>query len=464
MRRRAPVLVALAVACGDPSGPIRPDRTVVGPPPEAAQPELCLPPFPMQLGNGYVLLADLDRGEACFAYLERDECVLGIFEDCTDARPVPRQWRGRVDLDVDGATTVLQTIDDADRNPTVLPRDPVCCEGAVQAPDTDPWAMLECRLVRCGNENDVQHVGLYLDRYDPDLDPAAAVGPDIALPSAAVDLAATADAVWAVTPTQLLRIEGGAPALAAELTEGRAVAAWAGAVHVIDGARLWSRASGAMDFVPVDLPAPAARLAAGEAGAVVDLGDGQLWTYAAGTFTGTVALPGELVDLASAARPRLAIARDPVIRSLQPDLTLGLVYDTARNPRRTGTAVFPTALARGPTVSERGATFAARCHGEARKTHCIFESDDPDVEAVRFGLAGVESIRAVHLDAAADRWITVGERGQITAIDRATGRPRLQHQVRLDLDPRASAVRGRRLYVADADAARLVQVDLSAFD
>ncbi len=52
------------------------------------------------MGNDWFHFADVIGGNSCLIYLEQDECVLGILDDCTD-RAVSRQWYGRLSPGLD---------------------------------------------------------------------------------------------------------------------------------------------------------------------------------------------------------------------------------------------------------------------------------------------------------------------------------------------------------------------------
>lgn len=120
--------VAVVIACSSPPEPVYPPRSEIGPPYDQAR--MCQPPFPSGIGNGYYWMADLDLGRSCVVYLEQDDCVLGIYQEC--AAPdstVLRQWQGRAKT----ANTVrwieLSPAVPSGGNPPA--RSPTCCEGAV---------------------------------------------------------------------------------------------------------------------------------------------------------------------------------------------------------------------------------------------------------------------------------------------------------------------------------------------
>ena len=89
-RRLGPLLVL--AACGAPPAP---DLGVDAAPPPAAA-STCEPPFE-RFGPGPVRITNLERNETCITELDRDECIIGIFDDCTVPSPdVRREWQGRI--------------------------------------------------------------------------------------------------------------------------------------------------------------------------------------------------------------------------------------------------------------------------------------------------------------------------------------------------------------------------------
>jgi hypothetical protein len=89
-RRLAPVM--MLVACGAPPAPDF-DVDAALPTPAAAT---CEPPFE-RFGPGAVRVTDLQREETCITELDRDECIIGIFDDCTEpSADLRREWQGRI--------------------------------------------------------------------------------------------------------------------------------------------------------------------------------------------------------------------------------------------------------------------------------------------------------------------------------------------------------------------------------
>lgn len=91
--RRDWLLPLLLAGCGSPGAPGSPPAGALPLPPAA---NTCGPA--LQVGRDWFYLADLQSGNSCSVYLEQDECVLGIYDDCT-VRVGARQWVGRVGTD-----------------------------------------------------------------------------------------------------------------------------------------------------------------------------------------------------------------------------------------------------------------------------------------------------------------------------------------------------------------------------
>lgn len=141
------VAVALLVGCGAPPAPSFEAWT---PPAPAAT--TCRPPFE-RFGPGSVRITDRDRGRACVALLERDECVVGIFDDCTEEGPARREWQGRISGDRVELTPYLV-------GGSPGPRLPLACTGTLTV---DGRLEAACRL-----KEDVAppHQGLSLELLD----------------------------------------------------------------------------------------------------------------------------------------------------------------------------------------------------------------------------------------------------------------------------------------------------------
>jgi hypothetical protein len=436
VRRGALPLVLTLAACAAPDAPDIPGRDEIGPPPEAARPEVCPPPYPMSFGDDWYLLADLDRGVGCVAFLERDECILGVFHDCTDDSQAPRQWRGILSTRAGTPTATLFTEHDPYDSGARLPLDPKCCVGAV-AQDPDAWARFTCAEKDCGNVNDLQHGGLYLERWSGPLDPAAGRVETLATPAGTHALAvAPGGRLWGLGPQTLFSRDPGAEAqVQATLTDGRALAAGPEGVLVSDGDQVaradreplaWRPAGGRVEALAAH-PAGGwvAALDAGGAPRLARLDP-------SGTVTATVTLPAAVTGLAGGDGVYLTLTGDPRVLRVAADLGLSAAVDMATHLRLTKAAVVP----RAPTALPDGkVAFIARCHAESSKTHCIFESTVQDgvplPEPRRHPLAGLEVLQTVEHDPAARRLVGTSVDGVITVVERDTGRPRLGAQLRL---------------------------------
>lgn len=426
VRRAALLIVVGAAACTGPAAPEIPDD--VGPPPPAANPQVCIPPYPMSFGQDWYLLADLDRGVGCVAFLERDECILGIFRDCTDESEAPRQWRGVVEQ---GRGIKLYPEHSATSG-TLIARSPKCCLGTLPD-DADPWALLSCRKVTCSNNNDKGHVGLYLERWQPDLDPTSGILTQQAIPAETAALVVASDGtLWGLGPEALFSLTpGGQAQMQATLTAGRALAASAEGVLASDDDKVARVDQANPTWRSVGGPV-VALAAAPEGGwvAALDAEGGHRLAHldAAGVVTATAALNGRVSGLAGGAAVYLTLEGDSRVLKLGSDLSLSTIVDLSVRSGQTGGAVVP----RSPLALPDGkVAFVARCHTETSKTHCVFEADAPDVEPLRRGLAGVESILSVAHDPDDDRLVVTSVEGAVTVIERTTGRPHLQAQIRL---------------------------------
>jgi hypothetical protein len=114
-------LLLAAAACGPPPAPDL--RVDAAPPPPAAS--TCEPPFE-RFGPGAVRVTDLERNATCITNLDRDECIIGIFDDCTTPDPaLRREWQGRIRSDRVALTAFY--VGSTDAPPTA----PTSCTGTV---------------------------------------------------------------------------------------------------------------------------------------------------------------------------------------------------------------------------------------------------------------------------------------------------------------------------------------------
>jgi hypothetical protein len=148
------IVATLASACSAPEGPPALDESLRPPRYLAAS---CSPVDDIARQDGVTtnaFLADLGTGRSCEVFLERDECVLAIFHDCTTSG---RQWIGTASQDTDEVSISLSPM--FERAPAMAP--PRVCTGALVPSRVDPRA--GTRLV-C--EGTAYPRGLYLERKD----------------------------------------------------------------------------------------------------------------------------------------------------------------------------------------------------------------------------------------------------------------------------------------------------------
>lgn len=148
IRRRTSwaLVVGLQLGCGSPP-PAR--LGAVDPlPPEAAQD--CALPY-VRLDAGPALWSDLDRGTTCEVWVESDECIFGIWEDCVSLPQVRRrEWQGRFrDLRAELVPAHV---------PSAPDRAPTRCEGVLET-------RREGRILRaaCVLDDPSPHAGVLLE-------------------------------------------------------------------------------------------------------------------------------------------------------------------------------------------------------------------------------------------------------------------------------------------------------------
>lgn len=160
-RLSAAGLAALGfLACGSPAAP---DLAPAQRAPGAPAANTCEPvgsPF----ANRAFHLQDFAAARACRVYLEQDECVVGIWDDCTvQAANARRSWEGRVDLSAGQATTIwLRSRSRAGQVPVGQ------CWGVLELEAEVPRAALDCESTQDGLSR------LYLERV---LDPPVSLAP-----------------------------------------------------------------------------------------------------------------------------------------------------------------------------------------------------------------------------------------------------------------------------------------------
>lgn len=91
-------------------------------------------------GNAPFHLQDMDSKRVCEVYLEQDECVVAIWEDCTVlAANTQRSWQGRIDLTPNMPARVwLQSTSRGSAQP------PAICQGRLELEAETPRALLDC--------------------------------------------------------------------------------------------------------------------------------------------------------------------------------------------------------------------------------------------------------------------------------------------------------------------------------
>lgn len=143
-----------AAACSSPPPPVIPGRETIGPPREAAAE--CDPT--RMFAQTWFVVADLDQGISCRAFVEQDECIVALFRDCTDAESdPPRSWQGTIN-----ARLELELFRTREATGSIDARSPSSCEGDLIASAAEPeWAKLGCKIAGSAQP---PHLGLYLER------------------------------------------------------------------------------------------------------------------------------------------------------------------------------------------------------------------------------------------------------------------------------------------------------------
>ena len=179
MRAVPASLAACLLACAGPNGPPEPGAELGPAAPAAAD----CPPV-RQFANDWFYFVDLERGRTCRVFLEQDECVLGVFEDCTNR---PRQWVGTVD----GAGMMRLTAVHA--TPQGL-ADRGTCAGPLRGLDTPETS---ARLICAAGPGD-----LYFERVDPNAEPFGEV-----LPEARIEVVSVrSDAIGRLTDAAIIEV------------------------------------------------------------------------------------------------------------------------------------------------------------------------------------------------------------------------------------------------------------------
>ena len=149
----------LVVACGGPPAPPPPPTDRLPPPARASS----CPPV-AQFAHQPFFFADMLTRASCPVFLEQDECILAVFDDCTNVDRTtddrsPRQWEGRIRV---GGIIELEP---RHPSPPKIPP-PKRCVGQLQdAASSTARARLHCE------GGGVAHPGLFIERQDPSAAP-----------------------------------------------------------------------------------------------------------------------------------------------------------------------------------------------------------------------------------------------------------------------------------------------------
>jgi hypothetical protein len=426
---------ALLCACSMPPDPTIPPRDPTALPGPAAT--SCFPPY-SKFAQDWFLFGDMDVGASCRVYMEQDECILGIFRDCTDPNEAdPRQWVGRISTM--GAVDSLEFAIFPGLGSSA-PRAPKCCEGDLAGGD---WARLDCKVTSCGNTADQVHVGAYFEREGL-VPPWGTVAErfEIGTGEPLVDLAVLSMSreIWVLTPTRLYvqPLPGTAIALPIAFADGKRIVAAAheGTVFVAAGSRLLSidtrtRTTSAM----TDLGDPIDSLEISD-----DL--------------------GLLVGARSVQQTRLSLRRTADIETVTGEVLLERTAAAVPIPAPTASAAFVAALDAGGLViltstlavrdpdddpiptekpgralfSIEGSTvgFFAGCSELSNAAHCYFEIDLAGAGPPRrLGLLGAGALTAALRDPDRDQVLLSGDGGSLSVVDRDGWRPLLGARVEI---------------------------------
>ncbi len=219
MRRASPLLYVAIGACGAPPSPQPPELR-----PEPPSANDC-DPTP-RVAHAPFHFADLQAGRSCRVFLEQDECVVAIFDDCTDPT---RHFEGRATAEGGIWLSPEHTV-----APTATP--PSRCEGIVADRDT-PHASVR---LDCRGAGLTRHRGFFLERVDPSATPPLAFESSVELPGDIVGLASEGRVLVAGGSSGLydaageLRVAAASPVAIAEGTGSTLVVATQTELLVVD--------------------------------------------------------------------------------------------------------------------------------------------------------------------------------------------------------------------------------------
>ena len=416
-------------ACSSPPPPEIPPTSEIGPPPAAAL--MCFPPYSMFAQKAF-LLADLDQGTSCEVYIEQDECILGIYRDCTDPSPSSRQWVGIINST--GMRDALE-FDIIEGVGGIVPRPPKCCDGELVDGE---WAVLDCALSSCSNNSDTAHVGAYIESLDVAASPWGSVaGSGTVGGTGLIDFVFVSgrQEIWAITPVSLIvhEIGGASATLPINLTSasGIVLADHEGTAYVADGSQLLriDTTTRAVDET-VDLGAEVVVLTIGPAGVAVGVREGngtRLSLRRAGDLSTEDATHMFETEIGDAVPVQDGNSVTAWVASVEGGnllvLTSSLSVSRERSLTKPATKLFsPAPLVLG---------YFADCSNLSNMKHCYFELDLAREETRRIGIpdVGVLTDGAVSQDGT--QMLFAGSDGGLGVLERATFRPRVRERVTL---------------------------------
>lgn len=399
-------LSAVAAAC-DPPGPASlPPAEQVGPPSPAAF--ACSPPYARFAGRAF-RWADLDQGRSCSVFLEQDECVLGVYRDCTAS--AAREWQG----EIDAANSIrLRSFSPGAHSP--MARQPRCCTGALERPSEGPaWARLHCSTVDCASPHHGDHLGLYLEAAEA-VRPQGTIGAEAQLDGPVVSAQGpfaliagqglAADGVW--------RVDGPAPRRVRSVADGRVIAlAPSEQVWLATGARVLG--PGGREWA---LPSPPLAMAAWSEGAVVALADRLLWFDLSSSAAVREEALGDTGVPAAVFRP----PGDTAVYLLTGDPTQVVRFPPPGEP--------PTIESLGPSRGgppieaawlDDAIVFVNRCHDQASVAHCLVTYLPQSGRLDRLGLASREGLGRP-VQGPPGRWWVPDRQGFVHVVRTDSGR------------------------------------------
>ena len=379
-RAYAPYRASLVLIAGLNAGCEPPAPADLGPEAPLPAAAFCLPPYP-RFANQWVRWADLDRGRSCSVFLEQDECIVGVFRDCTAGDVDVREWRGAVNTQSGGGAMItLESLHTDEVR--AAPRRPKCCQGSLQLSAESFWGQLQCQLRTC-DSHDESHAGIYFELETPAQPAGFAVGRDslAAIPIAAEGqvallsgLGPAVDGVWRITfPIEKLL----------ELPEGRLMAG-------VGSQTFWAAAQDLL-VDPLGgqhpLPGEPRILAASTATAVVVVDDTLL------QFT-----LDEEAPVASRTRPTIDIAEVVVSDAHQVFLLLHTppIIEVLGEELSTTASISYGRLIEGPPrhatwLNDRIA-FVGRCHIADKNQRCLYTFEPTSGAIDRLGLPDGEDL------------------------------------------------------------------------